>query len=71
MDKMVRRRGLPCVRHFRTSYRERSVVGVGLLSIEKKSDDKGKKKQTKRIDGTSKSSTKPEFKCLAGRDNEG
>jgi hypothetical protein len=39
MDKMVRRRELPCVRRLRSLYRGQTVHGMVLMSMEKKSDE--------------------------------
>jgi hypothetical protein len=46
MDKMVRRRGLPCVHRLMSLYRGKVVRGGVLMSMErKKSDREAKKKQ--------------------------
>jgi hypothetical protein len=36
MDKMVRRRGLPCIRHSRSLHREKVVCGAVPISVERK-----------------------------------
>jgi hypothetical protein len=42
-DKLVRMRGLPCVRRSRSLYVGRVVGGAVLLSMEEKSDEGAKK----------------------------
>jgi hypothetical protein len=44
MDKMVRRRELPCVRRFRSFHRVRVVRGMALMTMErkKKSEEEAK-----------------------------
>jgi hypothetical protein len=49
MDKMVRRRGLPCVRRSKSLHRERVVGGKCRCRLKEKRDEGAKKEQRKRF----------------------
>jgi hypothetical protein len=50
VDELVRRKELLCVRRLRYSYRKRFVVGVVLMSMERKRVEEGWKKIGRRIE---------------------